>query len=125
MTRAFLLDLELASWRGGSARDGAFRGTIAYVAPEVARGEPPTIASDLFALAATFLHATTGAPPREGPSLAAVLAAAAERPLLDERHIAGIGLAARGPAYAAIARCLAHLPSDRPSSAHDVLALLK
>ena len=60
--RAVLLDLELASWRGAPPpRDGAFRGTVAYCAPETARGEAPTVASDLFALAATFLHAVTGA----------------------------------------------------------------
>lgn len=123
--RAVLLDLGLAAWRGGPARDGAFRGTVSYCAPEIARGEVPTVASDLFALAATFLHATTGSPPRDGPSLAAVLAVAAERPLLDELHFARIDFAARGPAHAALVRCLAHLPNERPASARHVLSLLK
>lgn len=123
-TRAVFLDLELASWRGSAARDGAFRGTVAYCAPEIARGETPTVASDLFALAATFLHALTGAPPRVGPSLAAVLGAAAERPLLEERAAARSELAARGRAHAAIVRCVAHLPNERPASAREVLSLL-
>ncbi len=122
--RAVLLDLELASWRGGAARDGSFRGTVGYCAPEIARGEAPTAASDLFALAATLLHASTGAPPRDGPSLAAVLARAAERPLLEEAHLAGVDLASRGPAHAAMVRCLAYDQADRPSSARAVLALL-
>ena len=122
--RAFFLDLELCTWRGGAARDGAFRGTVGYCAPEIARGEAPGVASDLFALAATFLHATTGVPPRDGPSLAAVLAVAAERPILNELHLARIDFAARGPAHAAIVRCLAHLPHERPASARDVLSLL-
>ena len=125
--RAVLLDLELASWRGApSPRDGAFRGTLAYCAPETARGEAPTVASDLFALAATFLHAVTGAAPRSGSSFAALLAAAAERPLLDDHpHLASGQLAARGPAHAAIVRCLAHAASERPASARDALALLR
>jgi serine/threonine protein kinase len=126
--RAALLDLELACWREGAARDGAFRGTIAYAAPEVARGEAPTPRSDLFALAATLLHAVLGAPPREGPSLAALLALAAERPIFDAPELARLtdrAIAARGPGHAAIVRCLAHAPEARPGSARDVLALLR
>jgi serine/threonine protein kinase len=124
-SRAALLDLDLAHWRGASSRDGAFRGTIGYCAPELARGETPTVASDLFALAATLVHAITGAVPRTGSSFAALLGAAAERPLLDELGSAGVvDLAARGPAHAALVRCLAHLPADRPVSAREVLALL-
>lgn len=112
-TRAVLLDLELASWRDGPARDGAFRGTVGYCAPEVARGETPTVASDLFALAATLMHALTGVVPRDGPSLPAVLAQAAEQPL--------VVTAALAPALAA---CLAHDAARRPASARAVLALL-
>jgi serine/threonine protein kinase len=126
--RAALLDLELACWREGVARDGAFRGTVAYAAPEVARGEAPTPRSDLFALAATLLHAVLGAPPRDGPSLAAMLAQAAERPVFDAPHLAhvkDVAIAARGPGHAAIVRCLAHVPEARPGSARDVLALLR
>lgn len=120
--RAVLLDLELACWREAPPRDGAFRGTVIYAAPEIARGEAPRVASDLFALAASLLHATLGAPPRQGPSLAALLAAAAETPLLDERHAA---LAARGPGHAALLVCLAHDPGDRPASAREVAARLR
>lgn len=122
--RAVLLDLELACWRGSAARDGAFRGTVGYCAPEVARAEVPTIASDLFALAATLLHASTGAPPRDGPSLAALLAMAAERPLLEAEHLARVDLASRGASHAALVRCLAHDDDARPRSARAVLAML-
>jgi serine/threonine protein kinase len=121
-TRAVLLDLELASWRGAPAsRDGAFRGTLVYCAPETARGDVPTVASDLFALAATFLHALTGAAPRNGPSFAALLAIAAERPLLDDHPRLG----AAGATHALLASCLAHEPSERPRSARDALALFR
>lgn len=115
---AFLLDFDLAWWREGPARDGAFRGTIAYAAPEVARGERPSPRSDLFSLAATLLHAVTGVAPRSGPSLAALLAVAGEEPLLRAEHAQ---LEARGPGHAALLACLAHAPEDRPPSARALV----
>jgi eukaryotic-like serine/threonine-protein kinase len=119
-SRAVVLDLDLASWREGPARnDGAFRGTLGYVAPEVARGERPTRQSDLFALAAALFHGVTGAPPRSGPSFAALLAVAAEAPLLRDEHA---DLADRGRGHAALLTCLAHDPARRPASARDVVA---
>jgi serine/threonine protein kinase len=114
--RVAILDLGLAFWSGAPPRDGAFRGTIAYAAPEVARGEMPTPRSDLFSLAAVFLHAATGEHPHEERSFAAALTAVAEIPLLDDRHRA---LATRGPGHAAMIRCLAHEPADRPASARE------
>lgn len=109
-----ILDLGLAFWNGAPARDGAFRGTIAYAAPEVARGEMPTPRSDLFSLGAVFLHAATGEHPHEERSFAAAITAVGEVPLIDDRHRA---LASRGPGHAAMIRCLAHEPADRPASA--------
>ena len=120
-SRAVLLDFDLAWWRDAPARDGAFRGTIAYVAPEIARGERPTPESDLFALAAVLLHGVTGVPPRSGSSFAALLAEAAEAPLLRD----GRNVAARGPGHAALVACLAHDPALRPASARAVLAMLR
>lgn len=122
-TQAILLDLNLAWWRDGPKRDGSFRGTIAYVSPEIARGEPPTTRSDLFSLAASLLHAVTGRPPRSGPSFAALVAAAGESPPLaaDEE----VALKARGPGHAALVACLALAPEDRPPSARAVLETLR
>lgn len=119
---AVLLDFELAHFRGASKYDGAFRGTLAYAAPEVAGGAVPTPASDLFALAATFLHVLTGAPPRTGASFAAALVAAAEHPLPRERLDALLG---RSPALAQLHACLAHDPSRRPASARAVVLALR
>ena len=114
--RVVILDLGLAFWRDAPPRDGTFRGTIAYAAPEVARGEPPTAKSDLFSLAAVFLHAATGEVPHAERSFAAALASVAETPLLEAHHRA---LASRGPAHAAMIRCLAHDPAERPESARE------
>ena len=125
--RAVFLDLELACWREApSARDGAFRGTVAYCAPETARGEVPTVAGDLFALAATFLHAMSGAAPRVGSSFAALLSTAAERPLLDDHPGLATGqLRLRSPVQVTLARCLAHDPRERPASAREALGLFR
>jgi eukaryotic-like serine/threonine-protein kinase len=38
-------------------------GTPAYLAPEIARGEDPTLASDVFSLGSTLYHAVEGRPP--------------------------------------------------------------
>lgn len=124
-SRAVVLDFDLAWWREGPPRtDGAFRGTIGYVAPEVARGERPTVQSDLFALAAALLHGATGEPPRPSgeASFAAILAMAAETPLLRPEHER---LAARGRGHAALLSCLAHETTQRPASARNVLATLR
>lgn len=117
------LDFNLAWWREGPARDGAFRGTIAYAAPEIARGERPSPACDLFSLAASLLHAVTGYPPRMGSSFAALVVAAAEDPLLSPEDCAAIS--ARGKGHAALVACLAHAPAERPRSARAVLEMLR
>jgi serine/threonine protein kinase len=107
--RAVLLDLDLAWWRESSPpADGAFRGTIAYVAPEVARGERPTVKSDLFSVGASLLHALTGVRPRPGDSFPALLALAAEEPISVPVH-----------APPAVRRCLAFDPALRPASAKE------
>ncbi|MEU1980572.1 serine/threonine-protein kinase [Nocardia sp. NPDC019395] len=57
---------------------GFLAGTPAYLAPEVARGEQPIPASDVFALGSTLYHATTGRPPfGDGDNPLAVLHAVA------------------------------------------------
>ena len=119
--RAMVLDFDLAWWRDGPPRDGAFRGTIAYAAPEIARGERPTTASDLFSLAAVLLYAKTGAPPRPArSSFAAILADAGESPIVTAAR-AALGGEGAGPGHATILRCLAHDPAERPASARAAL----
>lgn len=108
--RVVILDLGLACWHGAPPRDGAFRGTVAYAAPEVARGETPTAKSDRFSLAASFLHAATGEHPHVERSFAAALTAVGEVPLLEDRHRA---LASRGPGHAAMIACLEHEAAKR------------
>ena len=109
--RAIILDLDLASWRERTPpNDGAFRGTLLYAAPEVARGSPATVQSDLFAVAASLLHAWTGARPRAGDSFPALLTIAGEEPLVLPPDLPET-----------IARCLAFRPEARPACAKHAL----
>ncbi len=106
-----LIDLGLASWRD-APRDpgGAFRGTLLYVAPEVARGETFDERADTFALAASLAHVANGAPLRTGTSSAALLSEAAEKTIdpspLEGRFSPDI--------LHFLQRCLAFDPKDRP-----------
>jgi eukaryotic-like serine/threonine-protein kinase len=72
-TRLRLIDFELAlaSDLAEQASLGAFRGTAHYAAPEVARSESPTPASDVFACGAIVLACALGTAPRRttGPGL--------------------------------------------------------
>lgn len=108
-SRAVLLDLDLAWWRESHPPpDGAFRGTIGYVAPEVARGDRPTVKSDLFSVGASLLHALTGVKPRLGDSFPALLAMAAEEPIAVPAHLPDL-----------VRKCLAFDPNLRPASAKE------
>jgi outer membrane protein assembly factor BamB/predicted Ser/Thr protein kinase len=91
-------------------------GTPAYMAPEQFDGRPVTPATDLFAWAATMVHAATGRPPFAADSVAAVVAAVLDgEPGLD-------GLT--GPMRPVIASCLAKDAHVRPGAAELLSRLL-
>ncbi|WP_433755014.1 protein kinase domain-containing protein [Nocardia sp. CA-135398] len=71
---------------------GFLAGTPAYLAPEVARGENPEPASDVFALGSTLYAAVEGSPPfGEGDNALAVLHAAARAQIPPPRHAGELG----------------------------------
>jgi tRNA A-37 threonylcarbamoyl transferase component Bud32 len=80
--RAYLADFGLT--RAGAestvASSGPMLGSVAYVAPEVVRGEEPTPASDRYSVAATVFHCLTGDVVFPRGSEAAVLYAHAAEP---------------------------------------------
>jgi len=122
--RAWLIDFGRARGRDWPApNDGGFAGTIAFAAPELARGEPIDARADLFAMSATLLSAAVGREPRPRGdlTLAAQLARAGEQPLddflADASSVVPSAVRALGP-------CLAFEASRRPPSARAVLDAL-
>ncbi len=78
--RPFLADFGVASLRdatGGLTVTGSVIGTPEFMAPEQARGDDATPASDVFSLGATLLFAATGHPPYGRAEPAVVLQRAA------------------------------------------------
>jgi serine/threonine protein kinase len=116
---ATVVDFGHAHWRDApSTAGGAFRGTMLYAAPELARGEAIDARADLFALAASILHAASGRPPRASSEPAAMLVEAAEVPLDGyAREASGV---IDEETRAALARCLAFDREARPARARDV-----
>ncbi|WP_280509527.1 serine/threonine-protein kinase, partial [Nocardia farcinica] len=95
---------------------GFLAGTPAYLAPEVARGEDPSPASDVFALGATLYAAVEGAPPfGEGDNPLAVLHAVARGEIPPPRRA--------GPLAPVLMRLLAADPAARPSMPEAARAL--
>jgi len=92
-------------------------GTPGYLAPEQASGETITPAADLFSLGCLLYQMTTGEPPFEGESSAALLRAAVFDHPAPARDI--------NPDLPEdledlLSRLLAKMPVDRPTSAADV-----
>jgi serine/threonine-protein kinase len=83
-------DFGIAKSAGGDAltRTGEVLGSFAYVAPERARGEPATPASDIWSVGIMAYEAFTGARPFRGDSAAAVVHAVlkGEHLPIDERR---------------------------------------
>ncbi|MCC6525716.1 MAG: phosphotransferase [Polyangiaceae bacterium] len=102
----------------------AERGTLPYVAPELARGSgPPGQGSDVYALAATLAFAALGREPVATGEAAAQLAELAEQGVAwpaVAQALAGLGL--EGLA-GGLRRALAFEPAGRPSAAAVAAAL--
>ncbi|HTV23391.1 MAG TPA: serine/threonine-protein kinase, partial [Polyangiaceae bacterium] len=98
-------------------------GTPAYMPPEIIRGLPADVRSDIYSFGATLYFALTGALPFPDES----------RPALFEAHLKSpaplVSAASRHPIPAAleraIERCMAKDPSERPASTQAVLEALR
>ncbi len=106
---ARLCDLGAASAYGpeGRATQAPRVGTVEYTAPELWRGEPASVASDVYALGCVLHELASGRPPFVGPAAEVRAGHLALRPPL----LAGVS-----EGYArAVAGCLAKSPDDRPA----------
>jgi serine/threonine protein kinase len=117
---ARFVDFGAARFRGMDARlSSGDRGTLPYVAPEVARGEAlPSQAGDVYALAATLLFLATGAPIAEANSEGALLLQIGEHGVSRERFEQASGLEPR--ARQALKDALALEPQARIKSARSL-----
>jgi len=125
--RVVLLDFGLASAvRGARDAQGTISGTIPYMAPEQAAGQPLTFAADWYAVGATLYTALTGRPPFLGEwqdLLAQKPRPAAPRPSelatgvpadLEALCMALLDpMPERRPAYADVWAMLGHPPHNR------------
>jgi tRNA A-37 threonylcarbamoyl transferase component Bud32 len=102
--------------------DGNPLGTVDYMPPEQAVGDPGIDhRADFYAFGVVAYEMLSGAPPWAGRTRSQVLAAqvAADPPSLS------LARADLSPAIAAlVARCMAKRPADRPSSADEIIAAL-
>ncbi len=117
---ATLVDFGLARWLGAPPLPpGPFRGTLLYASPELARGEPIDPRADLFAAAASLLHAHSGEAPRAHTTDAAILLSAGDEPIdaWAARASDGLSLAVRESLRA----CCAFDVTVRPATAQDLL----
>lgn len=115
-----VLDFGAARWRGMPVAPSlAERGSLPYVAPELARGEAqPSAATDLYALAATLLFFATAEPPCDARDEAAMLVEVGVRGVrLDAlEHLTGLRVQERRALRAA----LAFDPANRLSRPRDL-----
>jgi hypothetical protein len=110
--RVALTDFGIATSIDGESGDttssGVIVGSPAYMAPERARGEPPSPASDLWSLGATLWTAAEGRAPFDGPTaIATMTSVATEPPPVCQRCDGALG--------SLLQRMMARDPNDRPT----------
>jgi serine/threonine-protein kinase len=96
--------------------DGAAQlmGTIAYVAPEVLQGQPPSPSSDVYALGTTLFEAVTGRLPYDAPSNSAL---AGQKLTADPSRLGDVADGIPAPFERLVARALSGNPAERPHTA--------
>jgi len=100
-----------------TTRDGVVLGTPRYMAPEQARGEPATQASDVYALGAILYHTLSGVSPAEVSSVTGVLDSVAGGRVTQVETVAP-GLPR--DLAAIVARAMAFREADRYASASEL-----
>jgi serine/threonine protein kinase len=89
-------------------------GTPHYFAPEIWRGEPASIATDLYALGATYYYLLTGRPPLDGATIANLSVAHQRQEVVAPPELpAGVA----GSCMRVVRRCMAKSPLERYESA--------
>ena len=92
-------------------------GTLAYIAPEVLRGSPPSIASDLYAFGVIVYELFSGRHPFDTSSPSVLI----DEILEKAPDVSALGLPE--PMTAALERTLSKQPEARPASAAELINL--
>ncbi|HSR99805.1 MAG TPA: protein kinase [Kofleriaceae bacterium] len=92
-------------------------GTPQYFAPEIWRGEPASVSTDLYALGATYYYLLTGRPPIDGSSIAGLSVAHQRQEVVAPPELAADIAAA---CMRVVRRCMAKVPGERYDSARAV-----
>jgi serine/threonine protein kinase/tetratricopeptide (TPR) repeat protein len=122
--RPKILDFGLASVRGSEdlTRTGSTLGTVAYMSPEQAQGQPAGYRSDLFSVGVVLYELVAGRTPFRRESEAATLRAiVSEEPEPLARYKADVP----GELQRIVGKCLAKRADERYQSAADLAADLR
>ncbi len=121
--RAYLSDFGVARLDDlpGVTRRGDWLGTVEYVSPEQAVGQPATIASDIYAFGVLAFEVITGRPPFVHRQASAVLVAHVQD---SPPTCASLGLPVSPQIDRVFAQALAKTPNDRPKTAREIVARL-
>jgi DNA-binding SARP family transcriptional activator/WD40 repeat protein len=121
---ARLMDFGLASRRveAPQAPEGSTAGTVYYLSPEVLKGEPANVQSDLYALGVLLYELLTGELPFSGKDPMEVITQHLE---VDPKPPGQINPEIRPALEALMLRLLSKQPADRPLSAAAVAEVLE
>jgi serine/threonine-protein kinase len=106
----------------GLTRTGAVMGSVHYLAPELARGQPASPQSDVYSLGAVLFEMATGRVPFSGETELAVALAHVEQPPPSPR---ALNAAITPELEAIIRRALAKSPGERFASAGSLASALR
>ncbi|MFO0974654.1 MAG: protein kinase [Phycisphaerae bacterium] len=112
---------DVAGEQASASMRGRAVGSLGWVAPETARGEPTTAASDIYAFGLVLFFALTGQQWLNAPSRSRLLELHQNPPEPNLDNIAGLSQDGR----ALLLRCLAKDPDDRFHSADELATFLE
>lgn len=117
-----IIDFGLARTISRFDANGFIAGTPSYMAPEIIAGEPPTVASDIYAVGAIVYELLTGGPPFKGPLTAILVRQLHENLEAPSKRAPHLGTCPELDAV--VLRALSREASERHQSADELATAL-